>query len=84
MCRKLLSCKYCDLIIFLKKNDFTNKREKENLFYKNNNILIKINDTIINIEDLNEYRRYNFSPDTTNSFLINFVTYLNKTYQKEL
>lgn len=84
MCRKKLSYEYNDFITFLKKNDFINKREKENLFYKNNNILIKINDINIDIEDINEYRRYNFPTDTSNSFLINFITYLNNVYQKEI
>lgn len=78
MCRKKLMYEYNDFIVFLKNNKFTNKRDKENLFYKNNSLIIKINDVSIDIEDINEYRRYNFPNGTTNTFLVNFLSYLYK------
>ena len=78
MCRKNLCYKYNDFIVFLKNNNFIDKRDKNNLFYVNNNLIIKIDDISVKIEDTEEYRRYNFNNDTSNTFLINFISYLGK------
>lgn len=75
---------YKELIVFLKKSNFSYKKDYENLLYKKNNIIIKINLIDIVILDLDESRTYTFTNETTSTLLIDFLIYLQKDYHPSI
>lgn len=80
MC-KLLRNKYKDLISFLKKSDFSNRKISKILSYKKNNIIITIHEKEIIILDLFDSRTYNFSDETSSELIIGFLLFLNEQYE---
>lgn len=81
MCSKLVRIKYKEFITFLKKRNFSNKRNAECISYTKNNIIVKINDNEINFLDIIENRTYNFTTETSTQLLIEFLIFLDKDYQ---
>lgn len=82
MCNRLVNMKYKNLIIFLKNNNFSYKKEKNNLLYIKNDLIIKLNSTNIDISVLSESRCYCFTSETSSQLLINFIDYFNKIIEK--
>lgn len=82
MSEKKLSNKYKQLIKYLINNNYI---LLDNFFYKKDNITIKLDSNTVLINMINENRRYYFSPsDTTNNFLINFLSLLNNNIYTEV
>ena len=74
---KIPHTQYKDFIVFLKNNNFSYKKEKETLFYKKLNLIIRINASTVDIDVLTESRCYSFTRETTSDLLITFVGYFN-------
>lgn len=81
MCSKSVRIKHREFITFLKKCNFSNKRNAECISYMKNNIIVKINDNEINFLDIFESRTYNFTTETSTQLLIDFLLFLDKDYQ---
>lgn len=77
---KMIRNKYKDVIVFLKKTNFINKRGLNTLAYKKNNIIISLYEKEIIIFDLIENRTYKFSEETTNQLIIDFLLFLDNQY----
>lgn len=77
----MLRNKYKEIIVFLKKSNFINRKITKILSYKKNNIIISFYEKEIIILDLIESRTYTFSEETTSLLIIDFLIYLNNQYQ---
>jgi len=67
---------YKSFIKYLISNGFKYKKEITIRSYQNENIIVKFDSKNITIQDSTDNRRYFFEKDTSNTFLINFLNYL--------
>jgi hypothetical protein len=76
--------KYKILIKYLLSNGYKLNEENNQKIYQKKDILIRIDSNYIVIKDNYNNRRYYFNLDTSNNFLINFLTFLNNNYSETL
>lgn len=79
-----IDTKYKKLIKYLILNGYMCKRELKQRTYQKNPIIIQINSEQIIIKDINNNRRFYFNLDTSSTFLVNFLTFLNNNYSEAL
>ena len=79
-----IDTKYIILLKYLISTGYKRKKEPTQWVYKNTNIEIRFNSTDIIIKDITDNRRFYFNLDTSNTFLVNFLTYLNNNYNEVL
>jgi len=79
-----IDTKYRPLIKHLITSGYKCKRESTYRIYHNENISIRFDSTDIIIKDINDNRRFYFNLDSSNTFLINFLVFLNNNYSEAL
>lgn len=72
------------LIKYLVSNGYKCKKESNKRIYQNKGISVCFDSNDIIIKDINDNRRYYFKLDTSNTFLVNFLTFLNNNYSEAL
>jgi len=79
-----IDTKYKILLKYLVSTGYRCKKDSSQRIYRNNNIEIRFNSTDIIVKDIADNRRFYFNLDTSNTFLVNFLTYLNNNYSEAL
>ena len=71
-----IDIKYKILFKFLILSGYKCKKELTQRLYQKDNLVIKFNSTDIIINDITDNRRFYFNLDTSNTFLVNFLSFL--------